>query len=125
MTEKFTSHLKVDKKIVSLLSKSTYERSFSYTIRELISNAYDADALSIHIHFDKGLSVIEIEDDGNGMTKDEFEKYLTIAGTKQNSPVTRKYKRKRIGQFGVGFLSIFPFCESLQIITTAPILLKF
>lgn len=118
MAEKFISHLKVDKKIVSLLSKSTYQRSFSYTVRELISNAYDADALSVYIKFDSDFTYVEIEDDGNGMTKLEFEKYLTIAGTKQETDLTRKYKRKRIGQFGVGFLSIFPFCESLEITTS-------
>ncbi len=119
MIQKFTSHLKVDRNIVSLLSKSTYQKSFSSTIRELISNAYDADALSVKINFDSNFSYIEIEDDGNGMTKEEFEKYLTIAGTKQTNQFSRKYRRKRIGQFGVGFLSIFPFCESLEIITTS------
>jgi hypothetical protein len=119
MTEKFISHLKVDKKIVELLSKQTYQKSFSAAIRELVSNSYDADALSVSISYDKVFSYIEIVDDGNGMTRTEFEKYLTIAGTKQDSPLSRKYKRKKIGQFGVGFLSIFPFCESLEITTTA------
>lgn len=119
MTEKFTSHLKVDKKIVELLSKQTYQKSFSAAIRELVSNSYDADSLSVNISFDKSVSQIEVLDDGNGMTRTEFEKYLTIAGTKQESPLTRKYKRKKIGQFGVGFLSIFPFCESLEITSTA------
>lgn len=119
MVEKFTSHLKVDKKIVSLLSKSTYQKSFSSAIRELISNAYDADSLSVNIDYDAAFTYIEIIDDGNGMTRKEFEKYLTIAGTKQEEQFTRKYKRKRIGKFGVGFLSIFPFCETLEITTTA------
>jgi hypothetical protein len=119
MAERFTSHLKVDKKIVELLSKQTYQKSFSAAIRELVSNSYDADALSVSIRYDKKFSFIEIVDDGNGMTRNEFDKYLTIAGTKQDSTLSRKYKRKKIGQFGVGFLSIFPFCESLEITTTA------
>lgn len=117
MVQNFTSHLRVSKQIVSLLSKSTYQKSFAYAIRELVSNAYDADALTvkISIHDD----YIEVEDDGNGMSRSEFDRYLTIAGSKNESTLTRRYKRKRIGQFGVGFLSIFPFCESLEIITTA------
>jgi hypothetical protein len=119
MAERFTSHLKVDKKIVELLSKQTYQMSFAAAIRELVSNSYDADALSVKINYDKRFSFIEIIDDGNGMTRNEFEKYTTIAGTKQDSPSSRKYKRKKVGQFGVGFLSIFPFCESLEITTTA------
>jgi hypothetical protein len=117
MVEKFTSHLKVDKQIVSLLSKSTYQKSFSNALRELVSNSYDADALTVNINIMP--EYIEIYDDGNGMTKTEFEKYLTIAGSKNESLLSRRYKRKKIGQFGVGFLSIFPFCESLEITTTA------
>lgn len=118
MVQQFTSHLKVDKQIVSLLSKSTYQHSFSYAIRELVSNAYDADALLVNITIDDKLETIIIKDDGNGMTRDEFEGYLYIAGSKSKDYLTRKYKRRRIGQFGVGFLSIFPFCESLEITTT-------
>lgn len=119
MVEKFKLHLTVDKQIVSALSKQTYVKNFSYSIREVVSNAYDADALTIHINYDKKLSYFEIEDDGNGMTINEFKKFLTIAGTKNLSEQTRRYKRKRIGRFGVGFLSIFPFCESIEIVTTS------
>ena len=119
MAEVFQSHLKVDKKIVEILSKSTYQKSFSSAIRELVSNAYDADSLSVAIDFDDSFKFIEIKDDGNGMTKPEFDKYLTIGATKQATQFTRKYKRKRIGQFGIGFLSIFPFCETLEITTTS------
>lgn len=118
MAGKFTTNLHVDKKIVALLSTSTYQKSFSSAIRELIGNAYDADALSVRITISENFKSIEIEDDGNGMTRDEFDKYLTIGKKKSASEFTRKYKRKRIGQFGVGFLSIFPFCEELEIITT-------
>jgi hypothetical protein len=116
--EKYIEHLRVDPQIVSLLSKSTYQNSFPSAIRELVSNSYDADALSVKIDFDTTYSSIEILDDGNGMTFEEFKRYLRIAGKKQDSQFTRKYKRKRIGNFGVGFLSVFPFCDSLQIITT-------
>jgi hypothetical protein len=118
MVEKFTTNLHVDKKIVALLSTSTYQKSFSSAIRELVGNAYDADALSVRITISDNFKSIEIEDDGNGMTRAEFDKYLTIGKKKSTSEFTRKYKRKRIGQFGVGFLSIFPFCEELEITTT-------
>ncbi|HVA98054.1 MAG TPA: ATP-binding protein [Bacteroidia bacterium] len=118
MPEKYTEYLRVDPQIVSLLSKSAYQQSFPSAIRELVSNSYDADALSVNIDFDKTYSLIEILDDGNGMTFEEFKRYLRIAGKKQEGQLTRKYKRKRIGNFGVGFLSVFPFCDSLQIITT-------
>src|SRR5690349_19950275 len=119
MAERFQTSLHVDKKIVSLLSKSRYQRSFSSALRELVSNAYDADALSVKIDIDKAFKYVEISDDGNGMTRDEFERYLTIAGTKKSNDIPRKYNLERIGQFGVAFLSIFPFCEEVEIVTTS------
>jgi hypothetical protein len=114
----FVTHLRVDKQIVPLLSKSTYSRSFASAIRELVSNAYDADALTVRISIDRSLTKIEIEDDGNGMTREEFDYYCTIAGQRRDVQYSRKYRRRRIGQFGIGFLSVFPFCEFLQVTTS-------
>lgn len=114
----FVSHIRVDKQIVPLLSKSTYARSFANAIRELVSNSYDADALTVRISINRSLTKIEIEDDGNGMTRKEFDHYCTIAGQKRDVQYSRKYRRRRIGHFGIGFLSVFPFCEFLQITTT-------
>jgi len=116
--ENFIAHLKVDKQVVPLLSKSTYNKNFPSAIRELVSNSYDADALTIKITVSRDFSRIEVEDDGNGMTREEFDYYCTIAGQKKDAGLTRKYKRRRIGQFGIGFLSVFPFCEFLEITTT-------
>lgn len=118
MIKSYTERLHVDKRIVDLLSKSTYQKSFASAIRELVSNAYDADALSIKITIKNDFKSISVEDDGNGMSESEFRRYLTIAGNKTSSDITRRYKRKRIGQFGVGFLAVFPFCKTLEIITT-------
>lgn len=114
----FISHLRVDKQIVPLLSKSTYHKSFSAAIRELVSNAYDADALTVKISINRSLTKIQIEDDGNGMTKDEFDYFCTIAGQKRDVKKSRNYGRRRIGQFGIGFLAIFPYCNLLEIETT-------
>lgn len=118
MIEQHKIHLRVDKEIVPLLSKSTYIKSFSHAVREMVSNAYDADALSVKINIERNLKDISIVDDGNGMTFKEFEYFCTIAGQKREINFSRKYKRKRIGQFGIGFLSIFPFCEYLEVKST-------
>jgi Histidine kinase-, DNA gyrase B-, and HSP90-like ATPase len=118
MAESFTSQITVDKTIVSLLSKFTYERSFPYALREVISNAYDADATETRIDVDVNAGKVVIYDNGTGMTRDEFDFYLRIAGQKRGKRETPKFGRKRIGQFGVGFLAILPFCESLQITST-------
>ena len=82
-TEQHIEYLKVDKKIISLLSKSTYIKNFANAIREMVSNAYDADALSVKISIDKNLKRIIIEDDGNGMSHEEFKYFCTIAGQKR------------------------------------------
>jgi len=116
--EQHIGQLKVDKKIITLLSKSTYVKSFSNAVREMVSNSYDADALSVKINIDDKLNKITIEDDGNGMTYEEFDHFCTIAGQKREISFTRKYQRRRIGQFGIGFLSVFPFCKELEIIST-------
>jgi len=117
LVEEFKQKLLVDKNIVPLLSKSTYLNSFAHATREMVSNSYDADALKVEISIDKKLKDISIKDDGNGMSKDEFIHYCTIAGQKRHVKLSRKFRRKRIGLFGIGFLSIFPFCEKLKIIT--------
>lgn len=118
MTEKFVRKLTVDKRIVPLLSKSTYQRSFPYAIREIISNAYDADATTVKINVNLDKKEILISDNGNGMSLDEFGHYLRIAGQKRERKKTPKFGRKRIGRFGIGFLSIFPFCKVLEITST-------
>lgn len=118
MAEPFTSQITVDKTIVSLLSRFTYERNFPYALREVISNAYDADATETRIDVDVNAGRVAIYDNGTGMTRDEFDFYLRIAGQKRGKRETPKFGRKRIGQFGVGFLAILPFCESLQITST-------
>jgi hypothetical protein len=119
MAEQFTSQITVDKNIVSLLSRFTYERSFPYALREVVSNAYDADATTARIDIDLKKEEVLIIDDGSGMTKEEFDFYLRIAGQRRGKRETPKFGRTRIGQFGVGFLAILPFCETLQILSTA------
>jgi hypothetical protein len=118
MPERFISQITVDKNIVSLLSKFTYERSLPYALREVISNSYDADATVARVDIDVKKDRIVISDNGNGMTREEFQFYLRIAGQRRGKSETPKFGRKRIGQFGVGFLAILPFCETLQIRST-------
>ncbi len=113
MAEHFVTALTVDKNIVEILSRSTYQRNFAYALREMVSNAYDADATRVSITIDRKANSLTIQDNGTGMTRDEFSYYLRIAGKKRGKLITTKFRRKRIGQFGVGFLSVFPFCQSL------------
>ncbi len=109
--------LSVDKSIVLLLSASTYE-SFPRALRELVSNAYDADATTVKIDILERKKTILITDDGSGMTSDEFDFFLRIAGQKRAPSRATESGRMRIGQFGIGFLAMFPFCKTVEIEST-------
>jgi hypothetical protein len=113
-TSGWPKRISVDKRIVSLLSRSTYEK-FPMALRETVSNAYDADATVVEIVINLNNRQITIEDNGIGMTPEEFDFYLRIAGQKRGKTESIKFKRRRIGQLGVGFLSVFPFCTTLEI----------
>lgn len=110
-------HLKVDSKIVRLLSAATYE-DFPSALRELVSNAYDADATRVDITVDIENDFIKIRDDGNGMTPEEFSFFLRIAGQHRGRKTSPNFGRERIGQFGIGFLAVFPFGKKITISST-------
>jgi hypothetical protein len=111
-------NLSVDIRIIKLLSAKTYE-DFPNALRELISNAFDADASEVSVTVDLEKDNIEISDDGNGMTPSDFDFFLRIAGQQRGKNISPVFKRKRIGQFGIGFLAIFPFGKTIRIISTA------
>lgn len=107
--------IRVERRIVDLLSRSLYS-DFPRAIRELVSNSYDADATVIRIKIDLKAKEVTIEDNGNGMSSEHFDKYLKIAGEPiEGGRLSPKFQRNKIGRFGVGFLASFPFCERLEV----------
>lgn len=117
--------------VMSILVKSIYTNRDIF-IRELISNASDAInkvclidnkynvGNEIKIWYNKELSQLIIQDSGCGITKQELiEKIGSIgtSGTKQFMEAIAQSKDKLIGQFGVGFYSVYLVSESIQIIT--------
>lgn len=110
--------LTVDRRIVRLLSARTYE-DFPGSIREMVSNSYDADATEVRIELDLDQGVLSVSDDGNGMTTEDFDLFLRIAGQQRGRRVSPEFARQRIGQFGIGFLAIFPFAGRVDISSTA------
>lgn len=75
-------------------------------LAELVKNSYDADANKCRIIFAD--DQIEIIDDGNGMTFDEFSKFWMRIGTthKQNSATSPRLHRAVTGSKGIGRLSV-------------------
>lgn len=109
-------HITVDKRIVRILSASTYD-NFPNALKEVITNSYDADASEVSIIIDLKMETITIEDDGIGMSDFDFSQYLKIAGMKREKNIKTSSGRATIGQFGVGFLSVFPFFKNFSIET--------
>jgi hypothetical protein len=110
-------NITVDKRIVKILSESTYE-NFPRALKELVTNSYDADSRNVNITVNLKEETIIIDDDGKGMDESDFTFYLRIAGKKREKESTyTSLGRPIIGQFGVGFLSIFPFFKSYNIET--------
>ena len=126
--------------LLKLMIHSLYSEKEIF-LRELISNASDAcdklryqsltnaelldddDELAVHVSFDKKKKIITVKDNGIGMTEDEvIENIGTIArsGTKQflDSLTGEKTKDAQlIGQFGVGFYSVFMVAEEVTLTT--------
>lgn len=117
--------------VMSILVKSIYTNKDIF-LRELISNASDAISKvclmspqyqldnQIKIWANKSNSQLVIQDTGTGITKDELiNKVGSIgtSGTKQFMEAIAKSKDQLIGQFGVGFYSVYLVSSSIQIIT--------
>ena len=107
-------YISVDKRIVQVLSGSTYE-NFPKAARELVTNSYDADATEVSITLDEDKHSMVISDNGTGMSESDLDLYFRIAGRRrEKTPLTRN-GRQIVGQFGVGFLAVFPFCHEFRI----------
>lgn len=88
-------------------------------LAELIKNSYDADASRCVIRLTRDR--IEVADDGHGMAQQEFLDYWMTIGTrhKQQSDVSRKFKRRVTGSKGVGRLSAQFLAHRMQLVSTA------
>ncbi|MFX1236869.1 MAG: molecular chaperone HtpG [Promethearchaeota archaeon] len=133
------------KKLLDILSKSLYQHKEVF-LRELISNSVDAlkkihfisltekdienpeEELKIEIVIDSKDNTLIIRDTGVGMTKDELINNLgIIAGsgsqkfleelTKSQQTDLQNIDLDIIGQFGIGFYSIFMVADKVHVIS--------
>ena len=88
-------------------------------LAELVKNAYDADATRCRITIDE--NEITVEDNGHGMTQEEFLQHWMTIGTrhKQKTDTSRRFKRQVTGSKGVGRLAAQFLAHGLEI-TTVP-----
>ena len=123
------------KKLLDLMINSIYTNKDIF-LRELISNASDAidkiafrsltdkkikvkkDELAINLSLDKEKRTITISDNGCGMTKEELDNNLgTIAESGSNlfKSENKDKDLNIIGQFGVGFYSVFMVANKVEV----------
>lgn len=86
---------------------------------ELIKNAYDADAKECTVSVENNKMIIE--DDGHGMTFNQFQRYWMTIGTshKAREEVSPQYSRDLTGQKGIGRFAVRFLATKLTVITTA------
>jgi len=115
--DEWSAKIKVGEAIVDLLSNRIY-RTLHIALKELVSNAWDADAENVQIFIHEDKRQIAIIDDGSGMTKEELMNYVNIAIT--NKPQKKETPKGRpvIGHYGIGVLSAIPFCSKITVQTT-------
>ena len=112
--------IKVHEKALAHLSRGLY-RSPASALRELVSNAWDANATVVRIttNYPKFFQ-IAVEDNGAGFTLDEFEKIMGGGiGNSQKRPQTTStiHGRPVIGRLGIGLLGIAQVCLGFRIIS--------
>lgn len=117
--------VRVHRNVARLLSTATY-RQLVLALREMISNAADANAprVDIEVKLEGGANGVSTEggsiivtDFGDGMDSRQFEeKFLTVGATTKIGDYAKINSKGRriIGRFGVGFLSILPFAEQVS-----------
>ncbi len=91
-------------------------------VSELVKNSYDADAKNVKVNFIDSLwsgGVLEIVDDGLGMTYDQLKSgFMTISSTdKVHNPLSIRYSRSRAGKKGIGRFATQRLGKKLIIIT--------
>jgi hypothetical protein len=105
----------VDKSHLITIGERLYSESIEL-IRELVNNAYDADAKEVDIKMIKEL--IEVKDNGIGMDREGLKQYFNIGSPektiKSKSPV---FHRDLIGQFGIGKFASLSACECFEVYT--------
>jgi hypothetical protein len=92
-------------------------KPFVKAFKELVSNAFDADADVVRVVFADDFSSVTLSDDGQGMTPFEFRNdFARIGGGSRRwaGDKTRK-GRLRIGSKGIGFLALARYCDRLKV----------
>lgn len=110
-----TLPVRVDKSHLVTIGERLYAESVEL-IRELVNNAYDADATNVRVSITD--EEIRVEDNGLGMDMEGLREYFTIGTSdKRLHPRSPRYGRPRIGQFGIGKFATLSACGRFTVLT--------
>ena len=117
-------------RILELLTGHTLYNDSRVVLRELVQNALDAVRLAhgpdigkngeIHIRWDSKRRVLEISDNGIGMTQDVIERnFLRVGASYYQEPRFQKEHPdfSPISRFGIGVLSTFMVADQVEVFT--------
>jgi hypothetical protein len=116
------ANFQVDPRLATLLGE-TY-RSTEQALKELVDNAWDADAPSVWINLPDAMTLdpITVRDDGTGMTERELrQEYLKVARDRRASKGERTPGKHRLvkGRKGIGKFAGLIIAEIMSVETTA------
>jgi hypothetical protein len=105
----------VDRSHLITIGEKLYARSMEL-VRELVNNSYDADATAVEV--DVREDEIVVQDDGAGMDRGGLLTYFQVGATdKKLHPLSPRYGRDRIGQFGIGKFATLAACRRFEVFT--------
>lgn len=115
----FDGEIKVAARVIDILSSGLYQNAAS-CMKELINNSYDADAARVLVSVKPDADVVVIEDDGVGMTQDQFQEHFDhVAESHKRDGGDRTPKgRLKIGKIGIGFIAANELCDEMEIYST-------
>lgn len=104
-----------DKSHIVTIGEKLYAEAIEL-IRELVNNAYDADATRVDVVVSE--EEIRVQDNGFGMDFEGLKQYFNIGSPlKQTASKSPRFQRCRIGQFGIGKFASLAACERFEVIT--------
>lgn len=116
------ANFKVDPKLASLLGEGY--RSTEHALKELVDNAWDADATKLTVALPDAMTdaPIVVSDNGSGMTEQELlNEYLVVANDRRSrkGDQTANFKRRVKGRKGIGKFAGLMVAGIMEIETTA------
>ena len=114
MEERSYLPVTVDKSHLVTIGERLYAESIEL-IRELVNNAYDADATEVKVTVTP--DSVSVEDNGTGMDLEGLQQYFVIGSQERSSAPSRRFSSDRIGQFGIGKFATLSACQRFTVYT--------